>query len=70
MLIDRVASQLLSAPELSDSLRNLRDGKDMPLALGQSARPLMVIPSARTCHGRSRHQMMPLLGHVVRLWSD
>ena len=42
MLIDRVASQLLSAPELSDSLRNLRDGKDMPLALGQSARPLMV----------------------------
>ncbi len=42
MLIERVASQLLSAPELTGSMRLLREGKDVPLAIAQSARPLVV----------------------------
>ena len=42
MLIDSVASQLLSAPELRDFMRDLREGEDASITLGQSARPLMV----------------------------
>lgn len=42
MLIDSVSTQLLSAPELSESMRLMRDGKDVPLSVPQSARPLMV----------------------------
>ncbi|MBR3313160.1 MAG: transcription-repair coupling factor [Atopobiaceae bacterium] len=41
MLINGVASQLLSAPELRDFMRDIREGKDASIALGQSARPLM-----------------------------
>lgn len=41
MLINSVASQLLSAPELRDFMRDIREGKDASIALGQSARPLM-----------------------------
>ena len=33
MLINRVASQLLSAPELRDFMRDIREGKDTSIAL-------------------------------------
>ncbi len=42
MLIDRVATQLLLAPELEESNRLLREGQDVPLSVAQSARPLVV----------------------------
>ncbi|MDO5708988.1 MAG: hypothetical protein Q4G41_02605, partial [Coriobacteriales bacterium] len=42
MFIDRVAQQLLMAPELRDILRDLRDGKDAMLAVGQSGRSLVM----------------------------
>ncbi|MDO4798466.1 MAG: CarD family transcriptional regulator, partial [Coriobacteriales bacterium] len=42
MLIDRVATQLLLAPELAESTRLLREGTDVPLSVAQSARPLVV----------------------------
>ncbi len=42
MFIDRVSRQLLTAPELDPVLRNLRSGNDSTLAVGQSARPLVL----------------------------
>ena len=42
MLINRVASQLLLAPEFTEPMRRLRDGDDVPLAVAQSARPLVI----------------------------
>ena len=42
MFIDRVSRQLLTAPELEPVLRDLRSGDDSTLAVGQSARPLML----------------------------
>ena len=42
MLIDSVATQLLTTPDLRDAMRTLRDGGDVGMAVGQSARPLMV----------------------------
>ena len=42
MLIHRVAQQLLSAPDLQPVLRDLRDGNDTTLSVGQTARPLLM----------------------------
>ncbi len=42
MFTDRVARQLLSAPELEALLRDLHDGKDATLAVGQSGRTLLL----------------------------
>jgi len=42
MFIDRVSRQLLTAPELDPVLRDLRSGNDSTLAVGQSARPLVL----------------------------
>ena len=42
MLINRVSRQLLSAPELAPALRDFRAGKDVTLAVSQSARPLVL----------------------------
>lgn len=42
MFINRVAAQLLSAPELEKLKRELSRGSDATLSLSQSARPLML----------------------------
>ena len=42
MFIDRVSRQLLTASELEPVLRDLRSGNDSTLAVGQSARPLVL----------------------------
>ena len=42
MLIDRVARQLLSVPEMEPLLRELSSGSDASLAVAQSARPLVL----------------------------
>ena len=42
MFINRVANQLLAAPELEEVLRQLRAGEDSTLAIAQSARPLVL----------------------------
>ncbi len=42
MLINRVAKQLLSAPDLAPFLADYRAGKDTTLAVAQSARPLVL----------------------------
>ena len=42
MLINRVARQLLAAPELEPALRELRAGNDATIAVSQSARPLVL----------------------------
>ena len=42
MFINRVSMQLLAAPELDALLHELRAGNDATLAVGQSARPLML----------------------------
>ncbi len=42
MFIDRVAKQLLAAPELADLLGELDSGADTSLSVAQSARPLVI----------------------------
>ena len=42
MLIHRVAQQLLRAPEMQTVVHDLREGTDTTLAVGQSARPLIL----------------------------
>ena len=42
MFINRVSRQLLSAPELVPLLHELGSGNDASLAVGQSARPLVI----------------------------
>ena len=42
MLINRVSRQLLAAPELAPALGKMRAGRDVTLAVSQSARPLML----------------------------
>ncbi|MCI6548239.1 MAG: hypothetical protein MR415_06320, partial [Coriobacteriaceae bacterium] len=42
MFINRVSRQLLSAPELAVLLHELGCGNDASLAVGQSARPLVI----------------------------
>ena len=41
MLINRVATHLLTAPELQDTMRTLADGDDASLSVAQSARTLL-----------------------------
>ena len=42
MFINRVSRQLLSAPEMMKVMHELREGNDATLAVGQSARPLVL----------------------------
>ena len=53
MFIDRVSRQLLTASELEPVLHDLRSGNDSTLAVGQSARPLVLASlwaeNARAC---------------------
>ena len=42
MFINRVSRQLLSAPEMMKIMHELREGNDATLAVGQSARPLVL----------------------------